>query len=495
VPIPNARFREPGAQAQGTRLAAGAVFEAGIRSLTLSVSESAAVSVAVAGSESVGSVKLLVSGLLKVPKGGLDMELETKLCEELMKLVVRISDVVTLAKRFEETPTVAMREVVQYAREAMKDVLEKVMDTEIELFLGNPEQEGNKRNGYVQRSFSIKGVGTVSLRVPRDRLAKFSSHVVPARRRYDEATERDLALLNLAGLSTRMLAQLSRGVLGVPVSAQEVSNSLRVIVPAAKQFLERPLGDRQWIYLYVDGTSFRVRRTTVDREPTLVVLGVDEDGCKSVLSMVQGDKDNRRAWAVVFAELKVRGLDPTCVQLGIMDGLPGLEEAFLEAFPRSKTARCWVHKARNVFVRVPRRYQAAFQVNWDAVQYADSLAAADTAYATLKATWTKNARDAVACIEKDLPSLLAHYDFPPEHWNALRTTNPIERVNKEFKRRSKAMEVVSTEGLKVLLAFTALKLEFGWSQTPITSGKLGSLKWRHLREAKQLETITESLLH
>lgn len=415
--------------------------------------------------------------------------------EGLMKLVVRIADVVELVKRFEEAPAAAMREVVEQAREAVRDTLERVMEAEVELFLGRPEEAGNKRNGFTTRSFGIKGVGVVELRVPRDRSGRFNTQVIPARRRYDEATERDLALLNLAGMSTRMLAQVSHTVLGVRVSTQEVSNALRTIVPAAKRFLERPLGDRRWVYLYIDGTNFRVRRTTVDREPTLVVLGVDDTGRKSVLAMVQGDKDNRRAWEAVFADLKVRGLDGAAVQLGIMDGLPGLQDAFLEAFPNARTARCWIHKARNVMPRVPRRYQAAFQTDWDAVQYAESREAAQKAYEALQARWSRDAGDALACMTRDISSLLTHYDFPREHWDALRTTNPIERVNKEFKRRSKAMEVVGPEGQKALLAFTALKLEFGWAQTPITSGKLRKLRWRQLREAKQLEAITESLLN
>jgi putative transposase len=100
-------------------------------------------------------------------------------------------------------------------------------------------------------------------------------------------------------------------------------------------------------------------------------------------------------------------------------------------------------------------------------------------------------------MERDLDALLAHYEFPLAHWNALRTTNPIERINKEFKRRSKSMGVVSSEGLKTLLAFTALRLEFGWAQTPIDSQKLRYLKnlnGSHLQE-KQLEEITESLLN
>jgi putative transposase len=141
------------------------------------------------------------------------------------------------------------------------------------------------------------------------------------------ATEKDIVPLNLAGLSTRMLGRPSTSLLGVRFSAQEVSNALHKIVPAAKAFLTRPLGGRRWMYLDVDGTYFRVRRATVDIEPTLVVLGVDDAGRKSLLSMLQGDKDSRAAWEVVFRELKERGLDPTEVQAGIMDGLPGLGDA------------------------------------------------------------------------------------------------------------------------------------------------------------------------
>jgi putative transposase len=422
------------------------------------------------------------------------MEIAKKVYEGAMKIIVRVADVVALAKRFEESPGLAMLEVVGHVRAAVTETLEQVMKAEIDIFLGREAEIANKRNGFTSRTFGIKGIGTVQLRVPRDRAGRFSSNVVPAYRRYDAATEKDIALLNLAGLSTRMLAQLSAPLLGVRVSAKEVSNALHTIVPAAKAFLTRRLDDRKWMYLYIDGTNFRVRRSTVDIEPTLVVLGVDESGRKSVLSMMQGDKDSRGAWEAVFVDLKERGLDPTTVKAGIMDGLPGLGGAFREAFTQAVVLRCWVHKARNAMPRVPRRYQAAFMASWNAVAYADGLEGARTAFDELRRTWNKDASDAVACIERDIEALLAHYTFPQGHWDALRTTNPIERVNKEFKRRSKSMEVVSGEGLKALLAFTAIRLEYGWSTTPITSNKLTTLKYRELRE-RQLEKVTKSLLN
>lgn len=412
----------------------------------------------------------------------------------VMKLMVKVSDAVALARRFREAPGLTMQEVVGQVRNGMAETLERVMAAELELHLAENPDPDNKRNGYRTRTFAIKGLGSLTVRVPRDRKGTFESSIVPAGRRYDQATERDMAALHLAGISTRMLSVLSGRLLGLKVSAQEVSNSLDSILPSARKFLERPLGDRRWVYLYLDGTYFTVRRTTVAKEPTLVVLGVDEGGHKSVLSLVFGDRDSRGAWDMVFSSLKERGLDGTAVRLGIMDGLPGLASAFTEAFPQARAARCWVHKAANTFPRVPSRYQEAFKGDWDLVQYAAGADAARAAFQSLKDRWTKSCPEAVECIEKDLEALLVHYDFPKEHWDALRTTNPIERVHKEFKRRSKAMEQLGPDGLRALLAFTALKLEFGWMQTSIESSRLQHLTYKKKREAR-LEELTKGLLN
>lgn len=224
------------------------------------------------------------------------------------------------------------------------------------------------------------------------------------------------------------------------------------------------------------------------------MLGVDEEDRRSILAVVQGDKDDPRAWRMVFNRLKERGFDGSTVQLGIMDGLPGLAAAFTEAFPKARTVRCWVHKARNVLPRVPRRYQAAFQESFNLVACASGREGAQQAFTALKGQWTKTCEDAVECLERDLEALLVHYDFPQAHWDALRTTNPIERVNKELKRRSKAMETIGPDGLKVLLAFTALRLEYGWSTTPISSGRLKRMGSRAAWEAKQLEGLGKGLL-
>ncbi len=225
------------------------------------------------------------------------------------------------------------------------------------------------------------------------------------------------------------------------------------------------------------------------------MTNITRQNFRTIAARISGfhNKDARGAWEMVFSDLKERGLDASAVKLGIMDGLPGLAAAFLEAFPRARVARCWVHKARNVLPRVPRRFQSEFKVGWDTVQYAESGAAARSAFEAMKARWKGVADDAMTCFERDIDALLVHYDFPREHWEALRTTNPIERANKEFKRRSKSMDSMGADGLKALLAFTALRLEFGWSTTAITSNKLTHLQYRERLEERRNDAIRSLL--
>lgn len=420
------------------------------------------------------------------------------IAEQWMKISLHVGDVMSLLKKFEQDQTQAMQQFVEDVRSNASVMLSRLMDSEIDLFLGREATGTNKRNGYTVRTYAVRGLGTLQIKVPRDRLGKFESKVLEKGKRYDQALEKDIALLHLAGLSSRMLSYTSRRVLGFHVSPQEVSNSLRVIVPAAKAFLERPLNEKQYKYLYIDGTGFNVRRTTVEREPVLVVIGVGYDDKKSIISLKNGDKDSKKAWQEVFRDLKERGLDGTAIQLVVMDGLPGLKAAVQEAFIHAKVARCWVHKLRNVMSCVPRRYQAEFKPSWDKMAYARDLADAEQAYVLFKAKWGEVCGDAVTKFEKDKAELFEFYNFPAEYRDALRTTNPIERVNKELKRRSKSMDSVGPETLKALLAFTALRLEFGWSQVAINSPKLSNLKLSPSR-VKELDAefgpLTEAILN
>jgi putative transposase len=230
---------------------------------------------------------------------------------------------------------------------------------------------------------------------------------------------------------------ISKRMLGVEVSTDTVTKSLDVIEDRALAWLERPLEKKYWA-LYVDGTNFRIqRRGSTEKEPTLVVLGIDSENHMSLLALQPGNKDDAMSWEQVFKDLIARGLDPHAVQVGVMDGLPGLETKFKECFVKAVTGRCWVHSMRNALAKVPERLMVAFKQLADKIMYASSEADARQAFGALKLAMGTDADRAVRVIERDLESLLVHYKFDRRFWRTLRTTNPIERVNKELKRRTK----------------------------------------------------------
>ena len=191
-----------------------------------------------------------------------------------------------------------------------------------------------------------------------------------------------------------------------------------------------------------------------------------------VLAIEVGDREQKQLWAELFQDLARRGLDMDAVELGIMDGLAGLETAFRAAFPCARTQRCQVHAKANALKRVSVRERAAFKADLDAVFYAKTLAKARQAFAKLETRWKPKYPAAVGVIERDLDSLLCFYAWEERYWPSLRTTNPIERLNKEFKRRTKAMEITGGETTTHrLLAYVALTMNLNWKKYLLSKPK------------------------
>lgn len=409
----------------------------------------------------------------------------------IIKVEVSLPEAVQALEEFRANRIRAFEAITTELKHAVGSAINNLLHTEMTLFLGKPEQSGNKRNGYKERDYALKGVGCIRIRMPQDRKSAFKSQIIPAHEQIDPRLKEDMAVLHLAGLSTRTMAMVSKRVLGVEVSTDTVSESLGSIEEKALQFLTRPLTSRYWA-LFIDGTNFRIqRRGTTAKEPSLVVLGIDESNRMSLLAVEPGTKDNTDAWAAVFSELGRRGLDMGAVRIGVMDGLPGLERLFQETFPNAVTARCWVHALRNALAKAPARLRDVFKKLAHGVMYAPSENAARLAFQELKAAMGADAQRAVYCLEKDLDSLLTHYRFEKPFWRALKTTNPIERVNREFKRRTKSMDSLGERTLQVLVAFTAIRLEFGWQRTPVTSTHLEGRG----RNRNQIESTMETLIH
>jgi putative transposase len=412
----------------------------------------------------------------------------------IIKLEVSLPEATRAIEEFKNNRRKAFETIAAEVKSAVSGAINQLLHAEMTLFLGKPDQATNKRNGYQEREYALKHVGCIRIRMPVDRQREFESEIIKPNEQIDPRLKEDMAILHLAGLSKRTLAMVSKRILGIDVSPQTVSNSLAAIKDKALSFLERDLSERKFWALYVDGTNFKIqRRGSTEKEPSLVILGIDEKNSLSLLAVEPGTKENVESWRAAFSSLAGRGLDFSSVRIGIMDGLPGLEKLFCETFPKSITARCWVHAMRNALAKTPHRHREAFKKLAQRTMYASSANAARVAFQELKATMGADAERAVYCLEKDLDSLLAHYQFDKPLWRALKTTNPIERVNREFKRRTKSMDSLGEQTLNVLVAFTALRLEYGWVTTRVDLERFEHLA--SIKRINQIEQAAADLLH
>ena len=410
----------------------------------------------------------------------------------IIKLEVRMPEVSRAVEEFKQNRIKAFESLSNEVRSLVSNTINQLLCSEMTIFLGRPDQSQNKRNGYEDREYALKGVGCVRIRMPVDRKSEFKSEIIPPREQIDPRLKQDLAVLHLAGISTRTLAMMSKRILGIEVSADTVSKSLGSIEEKALTWLERPLEMDYWA-LFVDGTNFNMqRRGSTEKEPSLVVLGMDAKSRMSILTIQPGHKDNAASWRTVFDDLKKRGLNPETVRIGVMDGLPGLENVFKEAFPKAVTARCWVHALRNALAKAPARLTDGFKLLAHGVMYATSEKSAREAFSNLKEAMGSDAARAVSCLEKDLESLLAHYAFNKELWRTLRSTNPIERVNRELKRRTKTMETLGERTLRVVTAFVAIRLEHQWHKRSMDNATINNLMWAKRNE---VESAMDTLVH
>jgi putative transposase len=359
-------------------------------------------------------------------------------------------------------------------REVVGKYLTTMMNAELTHYLGRePYQRAaeaaNHRNGAYGRSFTLKGVGKVHVDIPRDRNGGFKTTVIPRSKQYEEEIARDFSILFLAGISTRSLSMISERLIGRRISPTEISSVSGELNAAVEQWRGRDLSQEAVKYLFIDGVHFNMRvGRSIENVPVLVAIGVTETGQKLVLSLQAGDKESATSWREFFKDLKSRGLDGGKVTLGMMDGLSGLESVFKEEFPKAKVQRCQVHVARNVLAKVPKKFKQDVADNLRSIFYAPSIEKSWECFEVFRQKWQKSLPSAVSCLERNIDACLTFFNFPPEEWISLRTTNIIERLNKEFRRRTKVMEIVAGEiACYRILTYISLKMEMHWRSNPV----------------------------
>ena len=406
-----------------------------------------------------------------------------------MKVEISVAEVVQVFKEIQEQPEKILEMVKADMPQAVGGYLSEIMRLELTKYLGRKPyeravDESNHRNGSYPRRFTLKGIGEVPVLVPRDRKGEYQTQVIPKSKQYEDELRQDIAVMFLSGVSTRTLAMISRRLVGHKISAGEVSRCSQELVGAIENWRNRDLASMRFKYLFCDGVYFEMRvARTIEKVSVLVVIGVTGNGQKQVIGIQSGDKESASSWRETFKDLKRRGLDSRTVTLGVMDGLAGLEKVFREEFSKGKVQRCQVHVARNVLAKVPKRLKQEVADDIRSIFYASSREKALEFSTQFTERWQKDVPSAVKCLKNSLDSCLTFFDYPEEEWISLRTTNVIERLNKEFKRRTKPMEIVAGEtACYTLLAFISIKMEIHWRSNPVGKVRYNLPSLRNLIE-------------
>ncbi len=300
------------------------------------------------------------------------------------------------------------------------------------------EKRRSYRNGFYIRDF-VTRLGTLRVRVARARDQSFLPKGVE---RFQRRAEEVLMLIReafLQGISTRKVGRVVAIVTREAVSAQTVSKVSRSLDRLVKAFREARLQD-EWVYLFLDGVSLRVRRPAGrQRLQMLVAYGVRADESRQLLSFLRSSGESQAAWEGLLMDLYRRGLEGKNLKLIVTDGCEGLAAALRTVYPQALHQRCWVHKMRNILQKVRRCDYDEVKTDAQAIYRAEGRKPARAAFRAFQSRWRNTYPALVKRLERDLPELLSFFSFPRHLWEKLRTTNVIERCFVEVRRRTRPM--------------------------------------------------------
>jgi putative transposase len=319
----------------------------------------------------------------------------------------------------------------------VKDNMESIMRAEIQAFMTS-EEAGirNSRNGYYTRDLHTKYGNLEGLEVPRDRQSLFQTQLFEPYQRRDGWLEEAVIQMYKSGMGTRDVARFIESMFGSHYSPTTVSNITATVLDDIHQWQKRPLSKRYSV-IYLDGLYVKLKRGTVRGEVVYFAMGIDEEGQRQILGFYVGGQESSNGWREVLKDLYERGAQE--VLLGVFDGLPGLDAAFKETYPQADVQHCVVHKVRSTFPKIRIEHKTDVLEALKTVYTAPDEEVARAAFDTVKAKWNKLYPKEMKSWEEQLSTLLTFYKYPESIRKAIYTSNPIERMNKEIRKRLKPM--------------------------------------------------------
>ena len=344
----------------------------------------------------------------------------------------------------------------ELVRDAVRLVLQELIEAEAAEAIGAARYERTpgrvtERNGHRSRLLSTRA-GDVELKIPKLRRGSFMPSLLEPRRRIDRALHAVVMEAYVKGVSTRSVDDLVKA-LGADsgISKSEVSRVCTELDEAVEAFRGRRLDHAEFPYVFLDATYLKVRNSVgqVTSMAVVVASGVTGDGRREILGCDIGDSEDGEFWQAFLASLRDRGL--TGVRLVISDAHRGLNAAADRALQGAARQRCRVHFTRNLLARVPRTHQ-----NMAAAILRTVFAQPDAA--AVRGAWDQVADHLAGLFPKTgelmadaKPGVLAFADFPKAHWPKIWSTNPLERINKEIKRRSRVVGIFPNQAAAVRL--------------------------------------------
>ena len=387
--------------------------------------------------------------------------------------------------------------LTEIAREGAQRMLAAALKAEadcfVEMFSHDRLPDGRQRvvrHGVGPERVIQTGIGPITVQrqkvrdraidVPASGKIRFSSNILPRWARRSRSLDALLPVLYLRGVSMGDLQEALTALLGPEAPNLSPGVIARLIEAWQEEYdrwQRRDLSARRYAYIWADGVYLQARMEP-EAECILVIIGATPEGKKELLGFHVGTRESAQSWRELLVDLKARGLTIP-PELAVGDGALGFWKAMDEIYPATRHQRCWFHKISNILGKFPKSMAATVKADLQEIHHAETKAAAQAAINVFKEKYGIKYAPAVACLAKDEEALLAFYDFPAEHWDHLRTSNPIESVFATVRHRTVRTKGALSQKTVKIMVFTLIRA--------------ASKTWRKLKGANQLPLLIEGV--
>jgi transposase-like protein len=370
----------------------------------------------------------------------------------------------------------------QMVRGTVEETLNALLDAEADemckaqRYEHSPDRVDTRAGNY-KRKLHTKA-GEVEVKVPKLRKQTFETAIIERYRRRDISIEEAIVQMYLAGVSVRRVEDITEALWGTRVSSGTVSNLNQKVYKHIERWRSQKI-EGDFAYVYLDGIVLkRSWGGEIKNVSVLAAIGVDSEGYRRILGVSEGHKEDKAGWLGFLKELKQRGLKG--VRLIISDACIGLAEAAGEVFPDADWQRCAVHFYRNVFSHVPRGKMREVAAMLKAIHAQESREAAEgKSVDVVKKLRAMKLKAAAELVEHSIHETLTYYAYPPQHWLKIKTNNPMERLLKEARRRTKVVGAFPDGNSALMLVAARLR--------HVSSTSWGTRKYMNMKLLNEMD--------